>query len=189
VRDFRESRDEALPVRQRRLTFERISDLLSELEVELSFAVEANADIGMLVPSLRVESFHNELYESMSLARRVETTSHMLARLGNAIGAELASLTSVEDRTDDARRMRTVVAVTFVSTIGGTLALLFGFFGVNAAQVNNTTSMFDFRYLPIYLVIALIVIFAVGIYLFLAWQERCETPHRPRNPPRRNGMR
>jgi hypothetical protein len=84
VCDFRDSRDETRPVRQRRLTFERIADLLGELELELSFSVEATADLGLLVPSLRVEGYHNDLYESMNLVRRAETASNMLARLRNA---------------------------------------------------------------------------------------------------------
>jgi hypothetical protein len=183
VRDFRQNRDDELPVRQRRLTFERIADLLGELELDLSFAVEATADLGMLVPSLRVESYHNDLYQSMNLAHRVETTSHMLARLRNAIAAELASVTSIEDRADDARRTRTVGAVTFISTIAGTLALLFGFFGINAAQVNDRASMFDHRYLPIYLIILLIIVLAVGIYLALAWQEKRQSRNRRRDAP------
>jgi hypothetical protein len=180
VRDFRENRDEALPVRQRRLTFERIADLLGELELDLSFSVEATADLGLLIPSLRVESYHNDLYQSMNLAHRVETTSHMLARLRNAIGAELASVTSIEDRADDARRTRTVGAVTFISTIAGTLALLFGFFGINAAQVDDRASMFDHRYLPIYLLVVVILMLAVGIYFALAQQERRQTSNRGR---------
>ena len=180
VRDFRQNRDEAFPVRQRRLTFERIADLLGELELDLSFAVEATADLGMLIPSLRVENYHRDLFESMNLAHRVETTSHMLARLRNAIAAELASVSSIEDRADDARRTRTVGAVTFIATIAGTLALLFGFFGINAAQVNDRVSMFDHRYLPIYLIIVLIIVLAVGIYAALAWQEKRDTNNRRR---------
>ena len=170
----------ALPVRQRRLTFERIADLLGELELELSFSVEATADLGMLIPSLRVEGYHNDLYQSMNLAHRVETTSHMLARLRNAIAAELASVTSIEDRADDARRTRTVGAVTFISTIAGTLALLFSFFGINAAQVNQQASMFDQRYLSIYLLTLFIIVLAISIYLTLAWQERRQTLRRRR---------
>jgi hypothetical protein len=44
---------------------ERIADRLGDLELELSYSVEASADLGLLVPSLRVESFHNALYESI----------------------------------------------------------------------------------------------------------------------------
>lgn len=178
---FRAHRDDTLPARDRRVIFEDIADLLGELELELSFSVEATADIGLLVPALRVESYHDALYESMNLARRTETTSHMLDRLRNAIGAELTSVTSVEDRTEDARRVRTVVAVTFVSTVAGTLAILFGFFGVNAAEVDQGASMFDGRYLPIYLLILMIVSTGFALYVLLAWRERqARSQERPR---------
>src|SRR3954447_7440871 len=130
VRDFRQNRDEAFPVRQRRLTFERIADLLGELELDLSFAVEATADLGMLVPSLQLENYHNDLFESMNLAHRVETTSHMLAAY--ATPSPLNWPRSAASRTAPTMPGAPArSAVTFISTIAGTLALLFGFFGIN----------------------------------------------------------
>ena len=53
-----------------------------DLELELSYSVEASADLGLLVPSLRTESFHNALYESIGLARKAATAERMLERLG-----------------------------------------------------------------------------------------------------------
>ncbi|MDQ1294084.1 MAG: hypothetical protein QG608_1967 [Actinomycetota bacterium] len=172
VRTFRTHLDDTLPERERRLVFEDIADELGELELELSFSVEATADLGLLIPSLRVESYHDALYESMNLARRTRTTSHMLDRLRNAIDSELTAVTSIEDRIDDDRRVRTVAAVTFVSTVGGTLAILFGFFGINASEVDPSISMFDFEYLPIYLLIAGVVVVALCLYLVLGWRRR-----------------
>ena len=118
--------------------------------MDLSYGVEAIADLGMLVPALRVESYHEALIDSTSLDRRAATTGRMLERLANAIDAELTSVQSVEARADDARRVRTVAAVTFVTTIAGMISLLFAFLGINASEVDPARSMFDHRYLAIY---------------------------------------
>lgn len=175
---FRARDDGERDIHRRRTTLEAISDGLSHLELELSYSVEAGGDIGTLVPALRVESFHNALYTAMGLTERSAVIGQMLTRLGNAIAAELTSVESAEQRAADRRRIRTVVAVTFVTTITGTLSLLFGFFGVNAQQVDERRSMFDDRYTPIYALIAVILACALAIFggmrLHERWSERRE---------------
>ncbi|TKA00194.1 hypothetical protein FCI23_43395 [Actinacidiphila oryziradicis] len=158
----------------RRTVLEDISDGLSQLELELSYSVEVGSDIGMLVPALRVESFHQELFAAMGLTERAATIGQMLTRLSNAIGAELTSVQSMEQRAADRRRVRTVVAVTFVTTISGTLGLVFGFFGVNARQVDQRRSMFDNHYAPIYTLIVAIFLCAMAIFMGMRLQERWE---------------
>ena len=177
VRLLRASDDQGQAVRERRMVLEAMADSLRELELELSFSVEATRDLGMLVPSLRVENYHNTLYASMNLADRAQTTGHMLERLRNAIAAELTSVQSVEERADDARRVRTVVAVTFVTTVAGTLSLLFGFFGINATQVDGHRSIFDLRYIWIYALITFIIIGALGIFVAMRTLENRRTHH------------
>ncbi|MFI9781251.1 hypothetical protein ACIHCV_42730 [Streptomyces sp. NPDC051956] len=58
------------------------------------------------------------------------------------------------------------------------MSLLFGFFGVNAEQVDQSRSMFDDRYTPIYGLIALILAGALAIFsgmrLHERWSERRE---------------
>ncbi|MEU2085914.1 hypothetical protein ABZ569_29100 [Streptomyces albus] len=176
---FRARTDTVRDIHSRRTMLEAISDGLSHLELELSYSVEAGSDIGTLVPALRVESFHNALYAQMGLTNRSATIGKMLSRLSNAIAAELTSVESAEQRAADRRRIRTVVAVTFVTTVTGTLSLLFGFFGVNAAQVDDSRSMFDDSYAPIYGLIAAILCCAVvifgGMRLKEWWSERRES--------------
>jgi hypothetical protein len=172
VRSFRASGAEYHNVRQRRLLLEDLADTLGDLELDLSFSVEATADLGLLVPSLRIEGYHDELYDAMSLSRRSDTTGHMLTRLRNAIEAELTAVESVERRADDRKRLRTATAVTFVTTVAGTLSLLFGFFGINATQVNQNQSMFSAHYLGIYLLIAGLVLTGATVFLLLYIYER-----------------
>lgn len=161
-----------VPIRNRRLALERLSNTLRTLNLNLSYSVEAAADLGMLIPALRVESYHEALIDSMSLTKRADTTGRMLARLDNALDAELTSVQSVEARADDARRLRTVAAVTFVTTIVGTIGLLFTFLGVNAREVQSDRSMFDHHYLPIYATIAGIAMAGGAVFAGLAWWQR-----------------
>ncbi|PJE95873.1 hypothetical protein CUT44_21190 [Streptomyces carminius] len=178
VQRFRTRSADQRSTRERRSTLEAISNGLSQLELELSYSVEAGGDIGTLVPALRVESFHNALFSTMGLTERAAIIGQMLSRLGNAINAELTSVESAEQRAADRRRIRTVVAVTFVTTVTATLGLLFGFFGVNASQVDGQRSMFDEYYAPVYALIS--VILAVGFLIFAGmllherWSERRE---------------
>jgi hypothetical protein len=71
--------------------------------------VKTSADFGLLVLSMRAESFHQALYESMGLAGRA--AARMPERLEAAISAELTAIESVEQRTDENRRVRYAVVV------------------------------------------------------------------------------
>jgi hypothetical protein len=57
------------------------------------------------VPSLRGESFHKALFESMDLLAKAEMVGKMLRRLERAINAEHTSIESVERRADEERRL------------------------------------------------------------------------------------
>ncbi len=82
VRLFRRLEETSGSTRDRRRTLERIADQPGGLGLELSFSVEASADLGQIVPSLRAGSFHNAMYDSMGLAGKAATAERMLARPG-----------------------------------------------------------------------------------------------------------
>jgi hypothetical protein len=165
----------------RRRTLERIADQLGDLELELSYSVEATADLGLLVPSLRAESFHNALYESMSLADKAITAGRMLSRLGSAIGAELTAIESIERRADDNRRVRYAVAVGFVSAVAIPASLILAYLSINATQVDGDLSMFSHHYLGMYLTVAAVVVLGAVLSLGLYAQQRRGA--RDRRPP------
>jgi hypothetical protein len=177
VRQFRKLEASGGTTRDRRRVLERISDQLGDLELELSYSVEASADLGLLVPSLRVESFHNALYESMSLAGKAATAGRMLQRLGSAIRAELTAIESIERRTDDNRRIRYAVAVGFVSAVAIPASLILAFLGINAAQVDSSRSMFSHHYLGMYLIVAAVIALGAVLSLALWVQQRRDARH------------
>ena len=177
VRRFRDLEAAGGTTRDRRRTLEQIADQLGDLELELSYSVEASADLGLLVPSLRVESFHNALYESMSLAGKAVTAGRMLQRLGSAIRAELTAIESIERRGDENRRVRYAVAVGFVSAVAIPASLILAFLGINAAQVDSSRSMFSHHYLGMYLTVTAVIVLGAALSLALYVQQPRDARH------------
>lgn len=155
--------------RDRRRSLASLTSRLGDLELDLSYSVEATADLGMLVPSLRVAGYHDALYETMGLVGKAENVARMLERLERAIRAELTTIESLERRADEDRQLRWSVAIGFVSAVAVPVTLVLTFFGVNAQEVDVRVSMFDGRYWGIYWLTAAIVVTGVvaslGLYL------------------------
>lgn len=177
MRLFRDFEAAGGTTQSRRRSLERIADQLGDLQLELSYSVESPADFGLLLPSLRVESYHNALYESMGLADRAVRAGRMLERLGSAISAELTAIESIERRTDDNRRVRYAVAVGFVSAVAIPASLILTYLGINASQVNTHVSMFSHRYLGMYLTVAAVIVLGILLSVGLYIQQRRETRH------------
>jgi hypothetical protein len=172
VASFRHVEQAPIPVPRRRRTLEDLADRLSHLELELSHSVEATADIGLLVPSLRVESYHVALFDAMRLSQRADIAARMLERLDSSINAGISTVQSIERRADEARRLRWSVAVGFISTVAIPLTLLLAFFGVNTTEIKPGRSMFDGSYLGAYLMLTLILLAGALPSVILYLQQR-----------------
>jgi hypothetical protein len=143
VRDFRDEMQAQDVGVQRRADLEDLVDALGNLELDLSFSVETSADLGLLIPSLRIESFHRALYTVLELQTRAETVSQMFRRLDGSIQSEITAIDIRERRSADARRVSVGFATSLISTIAVPIGFLIAFFGINATQVSNAYSMFD----------------------------------------------
>lgn len=151
--------------RERRRALWRLSNQLVDMELDLSYGVEAGADLGLLAPLLRVADYHEELYEVTGLVAKAEAVTRMLRRLDRAINAELTTIESIERRVDDNRRLRWAVSVGFVSAVSVPIGLVFTFFGGNAREIDGSRSMLDLeRYLPVYL--SAVGVALVGVLIF-----------------------
>ncbi len=140
---------------------------LSDLELDLSFRVEAAANIALLVPALRVEAYHSALYSMMGMSAKLSTTENLLTRLRNSIQSAVAALESQERTVDDRRRLRATVAISFVTTTVGAIGLVFAFFGANSTEVDAERSMLDSYYWPIYSTVLLIFATAASLFLVI----------------------
>jgi hypothetical protein len=175
VRDFRYTVQNPEVGKQRRADMEFLVDELGNLELDLSFSVETSADLGLLIPSLRLESFHKELYEAMELRERAETVSRMFSRLDASIRSELTAIEIRERQADEVKRLRRDAAVSVLSFIGVPLGFLVAFFGINSTEVNNSWSIFNFHhYLFVYLAAGFLALTPVIAFLVLnggAWMR------------------
>lgn len=167
LREFRAIERAAGDTRTRRRTLERITDDLTRLELDLSVSVEAPADLGVLVPSLRVVEYHTQVYASIGIRKLAKTVSRMLRRLEATSQAELTSIESIERRADEDRRLRWTVAVGFVSVVAIPISLILAFFGINATQVDENRSMFDPAYVWVYASVGLMIVIAISLAIAL----------------------
>lgn len=143
VRKFRNDYQEKRLGVQRRGDLEFLADELGNLALDLSFSVETSADLGLLIPALRIESFHKELYAAMELRERAETASRMFIRLDASIRSELTAIEIRERQQQEEKRLRWGAAITVVSLIAVPIGFLGAYFGINASEVNDDWSMFD----------------------------------------------
>jgi hypothetical protein len=183
VRDFRYTTQNPDVGKQRRADMEFLVDELGNLELDLSFSVETSADLGLLIPSLRLESFHKELYEAMELRERAETVSRMFSRLDASIRAELTAIEIRERQADEVKRLRRDAAVSVLSFLGVPVGFLVAFFGINASQVNGRWSIFNFHhYAGVYIAAVLLALTPLITFLVLngqAWlRSRADTTER-----------
>jgi hypothetical protein len=186
VRDFRYRLQEEESGKQQRADMEKLVDELGNLELDLSFSVETSADLGLLIPSLRIESFHTELYAAMELDKRADRVSRMFARLDSSIRSELTAIDIREakerDRlqdVEDARRERAEerhrrgeFAVTVLTALAVPLGFLVAFFGINASQVQSTYSIWDYhRYWGVYLFALVLALVPFATLSFLRGRD------------------
>jgi hypothetical protein len=173
VRDFRYDMQNPEVGKQRRADMEFLVDELGNLELDLSFSVETSADLGLLIPTLRLESFHKDLYAAMELRERAETVSRMFSRLDASIRSELTAIEIREQQGAEVKRLRRDAAVSVLSFIAVPLGFLFAFFGINATQVNDHWSIFNVHhYLVAYLAAGVLALTPLAAFALLngrAW--------------------
>lgn len=146
VRNFRRTGQAQLVGRQSRRKLQNLADEFGNLQLDLGFSVETSADLGLLIPSLRVTSFHHRLHEAMELRERSETVSRMFNRLDASIQSELTAIDIRSKREDEQRRLRWEVSLGILTFIAIPISVLGAFFGSNDQQVNQQWSIFDLQH-------------------------------------------
>ncbi|HEX3515285.1 MAG TPA: hypothetical protein VHT26_14915, partial [Trebonia sp.] len=112
-----------------------LTDRLNQLRLDLSFGIEAYADM-ILIPELLIESYHSSLRSVASLRESLANTSRIVDRVAAVIGSRHATLeASLQAYTE--RRDKALAALV---AIGSLLALpptlLLAYFGTNSTNVD-----------------------------------------------------
>jgi hypothetical protein len=165
VREFRAQDQDETVGTQRRESLERLVDEMGNMELDLSFSVESSADLGLLIPSLRIESFHRDLYAALELQQRAETVSRMFSRLDASIRSELIAIDIRERREAESKRLRSEYLIGIPSSFTVAIGILGVYFATIGTQVNQTLSIFDLaHYWPVYAVAVLLSVIPFGIW-------------------------
>jgi hypothetical protein len=166
-----------------------LTERLNQLRLDLSFGIEAYADM-ILIPELLIESYHSSLRSVASLRESLANTSRIVDRVAAVIESRHATLeASVQAYTE--RRDKALAALV---AIGSLLALpptlLLAYFGTNSTNVDAHRSIFDLRHYGVaYLVVWLPFIALAVAALVLRWRIQPRTrgwggqgPHDRRRP-------
>lgn len=150
---------------------------ISDLEAELTFGADAYATLLPIMPSLRVESYHQMLYSAADLPRQVQLVDRMLGRLRSSTEAQLGALSSVETAISELRIRRWSFSAQALATIAVPLSILLAYFGIGSSDIDPESSIFDFeRYWMVYLAMALLVAATLSSYTFMRLFDRMKTP-------------
>jgi hypothetical protein len=188
IRTFRDEKQAKEVGVQQRQSMEELVDELGNLQLDLSFSVETSADLGLLIPALRIESFHRELYDVLELPARARTVSRMFERLESSIQSELTAIDIRERNEQEAKRRDWAIAAGFLSSVGVPLGFLVAFFGINASQVTNKRSMFSIHYFWVYTVAVIIALLPIAVLLALRMAAKIRERRRNEDAGRSVGV-
>jgi hypothetical protein len=127
----------------------RLSRKVGDLELQLSFGVEAYLD-ALRVPEVVLENYRESLNVSLGLSQGVETTTALLERVKTVLESRRAELEAAEQRVAEIRRRSRDYATAYVSLIAIPLGLTFAFLAGRTNQVSEKRSLFDFRHYGLY---------------------------------------
>jgi hypothetical protein len=187
IRTFRDEKQEKEIGVQQRQPLEALVDELGNLQLDLSFSVETTADLGLLIPSLRIESFHRELYDVLELPEGARTVSRMFERLESSIQSELTAIDIRERNEQEAKRRDWAIAAGFLSSVGVPLGFLVAFFGINASQVTNRRSMFSMHYFWAYTIAVIIAVLPIAVLMALRMAAKIRARRRTEDARQFNG--
>jgi hypothetical protein len=156
-----------------------LSARLNELQLDLSFGVEAYLD-SVLVPELVIGSFQRSLCEAFTVVEGLEHTSRMLERLDAVLEIRRSTLEAAVQEQHERRDRMFSGIVAVGSLIAVPPAILLAFFGANATEVDAHRSIFYLhRYWGAYLLAYLpyVLLVAVGFVLQRRIRSRSRQLH------------
>lgn len=174
LRDNETSRAKSPP--DLRELIEGLSDRLDRLRLDLSFGIEAYADV-VLVPELLVESYHSSLRRMAGLPESVANTSRIVDRVAAVIDSRHASLAAAIQEHEERRDKIFAGAIAIGTLLALPPALLLAYFGTNSTNVNQNLSIFDLRHYGLaYLVAWLPFLALVGGAAVMRRRVRLDAP-------------
>lgn len=159
-----------------------LSDRLNQLRLDLSFGIEAYADV-VLIPELLIESYHSSLRQVAGLADSMSNTSRIVDRVAAVIDSRHAMLEASIQAYLERRDKVFAAVLAFVSLLALPATLLLAYFGINSTNVSSSYSIFNMRhYGVVYLVVWIPFIVLVAGAAIWRWRIRPRMPEWTRSP-------
>jgi len=165
--------------KQTRESLAPLADEMGDLELDLTFNVQTAADLGLGSTTAFVDSFQQALHVAMKFKTRAETVATMFERVNSSIQSELTAIVSREREQEEARhqrderaeqqrrereeadRLRGAAIIGALSFFLAPITVIFGYFGINTADIGKDDHMFDWRFWPVYAVALFLMLLAV----------------------------
>lgn len=122
-----------------------LNERLNQLRLDLSFGIEAYADM-ILIPELLIESYHSSLRNVASLRESLANTSRIVERVAAVIASRQATLEASLQAYTEQKDKVLVGLVAVGSLLALPPTLLLAFFGTNSTNVDSHFSIFDLRH-------------------------------------------
>lgn len=164
----------------------QLSRRLNDLQLDLSFSVEAYADT-ILIPELLVESFHSSLRDISSLADALANTSRIVERVNAVLATRRVDLETASQQYAENRDRVLAGVIAVGSLLALPPALLLAYFGVNSSDVDPRRSILDVHHYGVAYAIAwlpFLLLIVVGLFARRRISLRLSSPDAV-NPERR----
>jgi hypothetical protein len=102
-----------------------LADNLGRLELELSFAVEAYLDVGLVLPDERLSAFQRELGAAMAIPEAALACANMLSRLAAGVEASRIQVEKREREEEQKKSAKLTWATSLVAAVAVPLTLVF----------------------------------------------------------------
>ncbi|MDQ8705366.1 hypothetical protein RCO28_23130 [Streptomyces sp. LHD-70] len=168
----------------------QLSRRLSNLQLDLSFSVDAYADT-ILIPEMLVESFHSSLRDVSALADALANTSRIVERVDAVLATRRVDLETASQQYAEGRDRVLAAVIAAGSVLALPPALLLAFFGVNSSDVDPRRSILDIHHYGVAYAIAwlpFLLLIAVGLVARRRVSLSLSTPDAV-NPDRRRTRR
>lgn len=155
----------ALGAKAEREPLSELADNLGRLELELSFAVEAYLDVGLVLPDERLSAFQRDLGAAMAIPEAAMACANMLSRLGAGVEASRVQVEKREREEEEKRSAKLTWTTSLVAAVAVPLTLVFSLLGANIKELNPQPSWHDGSLIPAYVLILFILLITAVIGL------------------------
>lgn len=153
-----------LDIQRTRSRLEDVNRVVARTENRIALCIDGLSTLMPYIPALRVESYHRALFAALDTEGNRTALERLLLRLTELVRVEQAALESHVASRAEARSKRWSLSVGIASALAIPFGIIFGFFGIGAAEVDPAESIFSARYVPLFSIVSALMLAIVGLH-------------------------